>query len=175
MKRLIRMLKDLYGTYHRSSSIFKTYELWAEGVFWLTQEIEWNNSFNLSNFPLLMDTDYAHYTSTYQMAFPDAHCVTVFAESGSQRFWFKSVTSLRLNFRGILRLWALTAALIADALCLSSTWHVDSFWNAFFVRNPHWPDSASSLWRRQILIFPVKKKNCYLKLWCLQNSLFRSV
>lgn len=34
-----------------------------------------------------------------------------------------------------------------------------------FVRNTHSPDSTSSLWRRPILIFPVKKKNCYLKAW----------
>ncbi len=90
-----------------------------------------DNSLNLNNFPLLMGSDCVLIIPAPTKWHSPMLTVTVFAESGSQRFWFKSVTSLRLNFRGILRLWALTAGLIADALCLSSTWHVGSFWNTF--------------------------------------------
>ncbi len=67
-----------------------------------------DNSLNLNNFPLLMGSDCVLIIPAATKWHSLMLTVTVFAESGSQRFWFKSVTSLKLNFRGILRLWALT-------------------------------------------------------------------
>lgn len=95
-----------------------------------------DDSLNLNIFPLLLGSDCVlmpaptkcHFLPLLHLFFFFTLSVSVFAETGSQRFWFKSVTFLRLNFHAILWLWALTAALIADALCL---WHVKSFCNGF--------------------------------------------
>lgn len=83
-----------------------------------------DDSLNLNIFPLLLGSD----------------CVLIFFLSSLCHsicwVWVTEALiqicqSLRLYFYVILWLRALTAALIADALCLCSSWHVDSFCNAF--------------------------------------------